>query len=39
MNVLVHDGFGIWLATCRLNQGKSHWPGVRHGAEIRLDTE
>lgn len=39
MKVLVHDGFGIWLATRRLNQGKFHWPSIRHGFEIELDTE
>ena len=25
MKVLVHDGYGIWLANRRLNQGKFHW--------------
>ncbi|WP_269137347.1 IS66 family insertion sequence element accessory protein TnpB [Pseudomonas sp. PGPR40] len=25
MKVLMHDGFGIWLAARRLNQGKFHW--------------
>ncbi|MEB2519321.1 IS66 family insertion sequence element accessory protein TnpB [Pseudomonas sp. YuFO20] len=39
MKALVHDGFGIWLAARRLNQGKFHWPGVRHGSEMELDTE
>ncbi|NUT76817.1 IS66 family insertion sequence element accessory protein TnpB [Pseudomonas sp. C1C7] len=39
MKVLVHDGFGIWLAARRLNQGRFHWPGIRHGAEMELDTE
>lgn len=39
MKVLVYDGFGIWLAARRLNQGKFHWPGVRHGSEMELDTE
>jgi len=29
MKVLVHDGFGIWLAARRLNQGKFHWPSIR----------
>ncbi|MCF5200883.1 IS66 family insertion sequence element accessory protein TnpB [Pseudomonas syringae] len=38
-HLLVHDGFGIWLAARRLNQGKFHWPGVRHGSEMELDTE
>jgi hypothetical protein len=28
MKVLVHDGFGVWLAARRLNQGKFHWPGI-----------
>lgn len=26
MKVLVHDGFGIWLAARRLHQGKFVWP-------------
>jgi len=26
MKVLVHDGFGIWLAARRLHQGKFIWP-------------
>ena len=25
MKVLVHDGFGVWLAVRRLNQGKFVW--------------
>ena len=39
MKVLVHDDFGVWLAARRLNQGKFHWPSIRHGAETQLDTE
>ena len=39
MKVLVHDGFGIWLAARRLNQGKFHWPGIRQGPEMHLDSE
>ena len=39
MKVLVHDGFGIWLAARRLNQGKFHWPSIHHGSEIELDTD
>ena len=39
MKVLVHDGFGIWLAARRLSQGKFHWPSLRHGSEMQLDTE
>jgi len=26
MKILVHDGFGVWLAARRLNQGKFVWP-------------
>ncbi|MGF6222050.1 transposase [Pseudomonas sp. F-14 TE3482] len=33
IKVLVHDGFGVWLAARRLNQGKFHWPGIRHGSK------
>lgn len=33
MKVLVHDGFGVWLATRRLNQGKFVW-GDR-GLDVR----
>ncbi|WP_256819411.1 IS66 family insertion sequence element accessory protein TnpB [Pseudomonas putida] len=39
MKVLVHDGVGVWLAARRLNQGKFHWPGIRHGCEVELDSE
>jgi len=39
MKVLVHDGIGAWLATCRLNRGKFHWPGIRQGCEMELDNE
>ncbi|WP_447652284.1 IS66 family insertion sequence element accessory protein TnpB [Pseudomonas abietaniphila] len=38
MKVLVHDGFGIWLAARRLNQGKFHWPGIRRGAQVEPRT-
>ncbi len=30
MEVLVHDGIGVWLVARRLNQGKFLWP--RDGA-------
>jgi len=39
MKVLVHDGFGIWVAARRLNQGKFHWPWIRHGSEMELDAK
>lgn len=39
MKVLVHDGVGVRLAARRLNQGKFHWPGVRHGSQVELDSE
>lgn len=31
IKVLVHDGFGVWLAARRLNVGRFHWPEA--GAE------
>ncbi|MGN9400565.1 IS66 family insertion sequence element accessory protein TnpB [Pseudomonas syringae] len=34
MKVLVHGGFGTWLAARRLNQGRFHWLGIRHGSEM-----
>ncbi|WP_414926692.1 IS66 family insertion sequence element accessory protein TnpB [Pseudomonas zeae] len=39
MKVLVHDGMGVWLAARRLNQGKFHLSGIRHGCEVELDSE
>ncbi|WP_413795645.1 MULTISPECIES: IS66 family insertion sequence element accessory protein TnpB [unclassified Pseudomonas] len=39
IKVLVHDGFGVWLAARSLNQGKFHWPVIRHGSEMQLDCE
>jgi len=32
MKLLVHDGFGIWCATRRLNQGRFMWPSSSAGA-------
>ena len=31
MQVLVHDGIGIWLAARRLHQGHFVWPSVNAG--------
>lgn len=28
LKLLVHDGFGVWCATRRLNQGRFVWPRV-----------
>jgi|GEM_PF-268913 len=39
IKVLVHDGFGIWLAARRLHQGKFFWPGSRHGSQMELGAE
>nr|WP_282448005.1 IS66 family insertion sequence element accessory protein TnpB [Pseudomonas fragi] len=36
IKVLVHDGFGVWLAARRLTQGKFHWPSSRHGAQVEF---
>ena len=39
MKVLVHDGLGTWLCARRLNQGKVHWAGNRHGDCVELCPE
>ena len=39
IKVLVHDGFGVWLAARRLTQGKFHWPSSRHGAQMEFSPE
>ena len=31
IKLLVHDGFGVWCATRRLNQGRFVWPGTAPG--------
>jgi len=33
MKVLVHDGYGIWLAQRQLGQGRFHWPTPAVSAE------
>lgn len=37
MKLLMHDGFGVWCATRRLNQGRFLWPrdGSVHAALTR----
>ena len=32
MKLVVHDGFGVWCATRRLNQGRFVWPKLATGA-------
>lgn len=32
IRLLVHDGFGVWCAARRLNQGRFVWPGTTRGA-------
>jgi transposase len=32
VKLVVHDGFGVWCATRRLNQGRFVWPNVTAGA-------
>ncbi|MBU0801131.1 IS66 family insertion sequence element accessory protein TnpB [Zhongshania sp. BJYM1] len=39
MKVLVHDGFGLWLAARRLHKGKFSWCALREGQAIVLDEE
>ena len=36
MKVLVHDGFGIWLAARRLNRGRFVWSGNWQGQQLEL---
>lgn len=36
MKVLVHDGFGVWLAARSLNQGKLAWGDARLGSRLTL---
>ena len=37
LEVLVHDGFGLWLAARRLHRG--HFHRLSPGPSLRLDTE
>jgi len=39
IKVLVHDGFGLWLAARRLHQGKFIWAKHWHGAQVQLDPQ
>ena len=39
MKVLVHDGFGLWLAARRLHRGKFAWSSLREGSAVVLDEE
>ena len=38
MKVLVCDGFGIWLASRRLYQGKFVWSALRQGEALSLES-
>jgi transposase len=31
VKLIVHDGFGVWCATRRLNQGRFTWPDTTSG--------
>ncbi|MCO7643280.1 IS66 family insertion sequence element accessory protein TnpB [Pseudomonas sp. S 311-6] len=37
MKVLIHDGFGIWMAVRRLHQGQFAWPTL--GSHVNLSVE
>lgn len=39
MEVLIHDGLGIWLCARRLHRDKFHWAGNRHGGCVELCPE
>lgn len=32
--LLVHDGFGVWCAACRLNAGRFVWPGTTNATPL-----
>lgn len=34
IKLVVHDGFGLWCAVRRLNQGRFIWAGAHEGAQI-----
>lgn len=36
IKLLVHDGFGIWCASRRLNQGRFQWPAAGSMAPMAL---
>lgn len=39
IKVLVHDGFGLWLAARRLNQGKFIWADARFDPRQPISTQ
>lgn len=36
IKLLVHDGFGVWCAARRLNQGRFQWPAPGSTAPLEL---
>jgi transposase len=39
VKLVVHDGFGVWCATRRLNQGRFLWPATNTAAPLALTRE
>jgi len=39
MKVLVHDGFGIWLAARRLHEGHFIWPRTDTSTQMQISRE
>lgn len=39
IKVLVHDGFGVWLAARRLNTGRFVWPRLGGGVQVELSQD
>ena len=39
MKVLVHDGFGIWLAARRLHEGHFIWPRTGTATQLQISRE
>ena len=39
IKLLVHDGFGVWCAARRLNQGRFQWPAAGSLAPLTLSRQ
>ena len=39
IKLLVHDGFGVWCAARRLNQGRFQWPAKGCAGPVELTRE
>jgi len=37
LKVVLHDGYGLWLAQRRLNQGRFHWPSGQGACSLTAE--